>query len=173
MTAAQTEKFLSAVEAAEITMYAFDVDDGTKFIHDGERHLLKYNSGDELLVNISSIPGGSHSGYGKGILIQTADPTDCHKARLSCHYEQAKTFLESLGTDITEDDLKVILDIDKKNYDLKPETGDYVSGFHYLSKKQYEELTPEEKAQYDASKAAYEKAKAEYIGKNQAASITL
>ena len=40
-------------------------------------------------------------------------------------------------------------------------------------KSKTEGLTPEEKAEYDASKAAYEKAKAEYIGKNQAASITL
>ena len=173
MTAAQTEKFLSAVEAAEIKMYAFDVDDGTKLINDGERHILKYNSGDELLVSISSPVGGSHSGYGKGVLIMTADPTDCHKARLTCNYEQAKTFLENIGTNISEDELKIILDIDKKNVDLKPETGDYVSGFHYLSKKQYEELSPEEKAKYDASKAEYEKAKREYIGKNQAASITL
>ena len=60
-----------------------------------------------------------------------------------------------------------------KNVNLNPETGDYVHGFHYLSKKEYDELSPEEKEAYDASKKEYEEAKEKYIGVNQAASITL
>ena len=173
MTPAQTEKFLSAVEAAEIKKYAFDVDDAYKMMNDGERNLIKYDSGNELLVNICSPTfGGSHSGYGNGgIMIVTADPIDCHKARLTCDYDQAKTFLENLGTDITDDDLKIMLSIDKKNYNVNPETGDY-NRFHYLSKKEYEDLSPEEKEKYDAEKKAYEDAQKNYVGKNQAAMIT-
>ena len=68
--------------------------------------------------------------------------------------------------------IKILLEIDKKNYDIIPETGDY-NRFHYLSKKQYEALSKEDREKYDKEKAEYEEKKEKYIGQNSAASITL
>lgn len=173
MTEEQTTSFLSAVEAAEITKYSFDVDDGTKIINDGERSFVKNVNGCIVGVTRSNF-GGSHTGYGQGgVSIVTSDCLDCHKARVVTDYEHAKTFLENFGADLTDDDLKIMLQIDGKNVELKPITGDYVNVFHYLSKKQYDELSPEEKEAYDASKKEYEEAKEKYLGENQAASITV
>ena len=45
--------------------------------------------------------------------------------------------------------------------------------FHYLSKKQYEAHSKEDREKYDKEKAEYEEKKEKYIGQNSAASITL
>ena len=174
MTGEQMNLFLNAAEAADIKYYSFDVDDGTHIINDSTNHIVK-TVGDMLVGISSSNISGSHNLFGNNkIMVTTADCNDCHKARISGDYDQIKTFLQSLGvSDLSEDDLKIMIDINNKNYELKPITGDYVSGFHYLSKKEEDALSPEEKEEYEAAKAAYEKSKAEYIPLNQAASITL
>ena len=172
MTGEQMHKFIDAANAAELKCYSFDVDDGTHIINNSSDHIIK-TVGD-MLVNISSSNiGGSHNLFGTDkVMVTTADCNDCHKARISGDYDQIKTFLETLGvSDLSSDDLKIMLEINHKNYELKPITGDYVDVFHYLSKKEENALSPEEREEYEAAKAAYEKAKAEYIPQNQAAFV--
>ena len=174
MTTEQLEKFIQSAEAAEIEFYTFDVDDGEKLVNDGKRAILKVSGDDVINICSSQFGSGSHSMFGRNsIMVTASDPGDIHKARIGGNYDQIKTFLENYGTSLDDDDLKIMLAINNKNYDVKPATGDYVHGFHYLSDKDYESLSPEEKERYDADKKAYEKAKHDYIGKNQAASITL
>ena len=93
--------------------------------------------------------------------------------RAAGDYQQIVKFVERLGSiSLNDDELKILLEIDKKNHDIIPETGDY-NRFHYLSKKQYEALSKEDREKYDKEKAEYEEKKEKYIGQNSAASITL
>jgi hypothetical protein len=64
------------------------------------------------------------------------------------------------------------MQIDKRNYNIIPETGDY-NRFVYLTESQYNALSEEEKEKYNAAKDAYEKEKATYIGQNVSARITV
>ena len=85
-------------------------------------------------------------------------------------YNQMKGLAEEIGVELSDSDLEILINIDKKDVQIEPETGNY-QGFRYISGKAYELLTPEEKEAYDAKKEAYEAEKNKILGRNQAASI--
>lgn len=173
MTSEQCQSFLTAVESAGIKSYQFTTDTPSHLYNDGENHITKADFAKECIVAFRSATiGGSHNVY-NGIQVVIADFADVHEIRTGGSYDQIKKFCESFNVELTDDEFKVLLKIDKQNYDIKPETGDYNKSFTYLSSKQYEALSNKEKAEYAERKAAYEKAKAEYIPANQAAQITL
>ena len=105
--------------------------------------------------------------------LKQKDFADIHEIETAGSYEQIMAFASKFAIELSDEEKNVILQIDKKNYDIKPIQGDYAHRFVYLSKKQYEALTDEEKAAYDESKAKYEKEKAEYIPQNSSAIITM
>lgn len=173
MTGEQITKVIDTAKAAGITTYDFATDIYAHFYHDGENSFVKYDSTNDVLFNVrSSNYGGAVPQFGQNkILVMGADPIDVHEARIAGDYDQIKTFLENFGLDLSDDELKIMVDLNKMNYDIIPETGDY-NRFVPLSKKQYDALTPEEKEEYDAAKAKDDEAKANYIGQHAAASIS-
>lgn len=174
MTKEQCEAFIVAAEAADITAYQFTTDTPSHLYHNGTDHITKPIYDKECLVGFrSSHYGGSHGTYNNNLEIVMVDFVDVHEVRAGGSYEQIKKFAESFNVDLTEDELKVLLQIDKRNYDIKPITGDYASQFKYITSKRYDLLSDEEKAAYNAAKEEYEKKQHDYIGENQAASITL
>ena len=173
MTSEQCKSFLAAVENAGIKLYQYTTDIPTHLYNDGKNHIAKADFTKNCVVGFrSATVGGSNNVY-NGIQVVIADFSDIHEIRTGGSYEQIKKFCESFNVNLTDDEFKVLLKIDKQNYDIKPATGDYNNSFAYLSSKQYEALSNKEKAEYAERKAAYEKAKAEYIPANQAAQITL
>lgn len=172
MTGEQSKKFLEAVEAAGIKSYSFDTDLGTH-LYNGDHSIIKFVEADEMIYNIrDSRYGGSHNSFGSHVQVVAAWTEDIHETRVAGTHSQIKTLLEKLNVELTEEDLKIIVEIDNGNVDIIPETGDY-NRFKPLTKKQYDALTPEEKEEYDAAKEADDKAKHDYIGQHAAASITL
>lgn len=173
MTENQITKFIEAADAANIKSYDFATDIYAHLYHDGESSLVKYDSANKMLLNIrSSNYGGSVPQFGQNkILVTGADLIDVHEARIAGDYDQIKTFLENFGVTLSDDELKIMVDLNKMNYDIIPETGDY-NRFVPLSKKQYDALSPEKKEEYDAAKAEDDKKKANYIGQRSAASIS-
>ena len=174
MTAEGSKLFIEACESAGIKSYAFVTDVSTTLYHDGERSILKPSYANNFLVCLrDSRYSGTVKKFDAGIQVLIADFSDVHEVICGGDTEQIKAFCEALGdVNLEDEDLKVLLQIDKGNYNINPITGDYVNGFKYLSPWQYDQLTPEQQAEYDEKKAAYEKAKAEYIAPNQAASIS-
>ena len=175
MTPEQCRKFMTAVEAADMRSYEFDCDTGTRYLHDGKTTITKVDYKDNQVVCFRNMGtyGGATRQYEANVEIICSNFDDIHAVRTAGSYEQVKKFIESAGLDLSNDEMKVILTIDKHNVDIKPVTGDYVNGFKYLSKREYSELSDKDKKEYDAKKEAYEKVKANYIGKNKAAQITL
>lgn len=172
MTGEQTKKFIQAAEAAKIKNYEFDTDLGTH-LYNNDHAINKFVEGDEIVYNIRDARfGGSHNTYEKGIQVVAAWTEDIHEARIAGSYDQISTFLKTLGVELSDSDLKIMIDIDKNNVDIIPATGDY-NRFVPLTKKQYDALSDEEKKEYDKAKADEEKRQHDYIGQNQAASITL
>ena len=171
MTSNQYDKFKQAVEAAELASYCVEDDINGLYYHNGSSAILKSNS-DGVISIKSNKTSTSHPAFEGNVLLNFIAFEDIHVARTAGNAEQIKTLMESLGASLSDDEYKLVLEIDKHNYDIKPITGDYVSGFKYLSPQQYADLTPEEQAAYDEAKAKYEEAKEKYLPVNQAASIT-
>lgn len=174
MTLEQCKKFMAAVEAADMKSYEFDCDTGSRYIHDGKTTITKVDYDANQVVSFRSnlTYGGSTKQYEGNIEVICSNFDDIHAVRAGGSYEQVVKFIQSAGINLSDEEMKVILYIDKHNVDIKPETGDY-NRFKYLSKKQYEALSDEEKAKYDSEKDTYEKAQHDYLGKNKAAQITL
>ena len=173
MNATQAKAFMDAVEAAGVTEFTFDSDLCSHFHHDGHHGIVKPDYDKECMIAFRSnyTFGGSTKTFAPSIEIIMSDFGDIHETRVGVTPEQAKAFCESFGLDLDDDEFKVLLQIDGANRNINPVTGDYVNVFHYLTKKQYDQLTPEEQEKYDEAKAAYEKAKAEYLPPHSAAQV--
>lgn len=173
MTVDQCKKWMDAIKAAGIKTYQFDTDLGTHLYHDGVNAVAIPAHDLEAVVAIrANTFGGSHNTYEHNVQAVLSHYGDIHECRTGGTSEQILTLVENLGITLTEEEVKIVVDIDKGNYDIKPETGNY-HRFRYLTQKQYEALSDEEKAKYDSEKEKYEADKAKYIGQNMAASITL
>lgn len=174
MNVDQCKKFMEAVEAAGIKTYQFDTDLGTHLYHDTVNAVAIPNHDLECVVAFRANQfNGSHGVYRKNIQCVMSDYGDIHECRTAGTFNEVMKFAEIMGVTLSEEDSKILLSIENNNNDIKPITGNYVDKFNYLTQKQYEALSDEEKAKYDSEKAAFEEAKQKYIGKNMAACITL
>jgi hypothetical protein len=176
MNATQARAFMDAVEAAEVKEFTFESDLSSHFKNDGHRNIVKADYDKECMIafRANKTFGGSVKTFAPSIEIIMSDFGDIHEARVGVNPQQAKKFIESLGgVELSDEDFKILLEIDGANRDINPVTGDYVNAFHYLTQKQYEQLSEEEKEEYDTKKADYEAKKASYLPKGAAAQITV
>lgn len=174
MTTGQCEAFLAGCEEAGITTYQFNTDLGTRLYNNGVSGIVKPDYTNECIVAFGRENyAGTARLYEANVRAVVCDFVDIHELETAGSYEQIMAFASKFAIELSDEEKNVILQIDKKNYDIKPIQGDYAHRFVYLSKKQYEALTDEEKAAYDEAKAKYEKEKAEYIPQNSSAIITL
>ena len=169
----QAKKFMEAVEASGIKTYEFDIDNGTHLYHNDNAIAIPNMELEAVVAFRRNNYAGSFPVYAHNIQAVIAPFGDIHQVTTAGNYEQIKKFADVMGVTLDENDLKIVLNLDKANSDIKPQTGNYVDGFHYISQKQYLALSDEEKAKYDSEKKEYEDARKNYIGKNVAASITL
>ncbi len=155
MTGEQVKKFMQAVEDAEINTFAF-VDDITAYYKNGESGICVYDEANNAVVSIcQNNPGTAQQA--NPLRFMMADILDIHRAEVQGEYEQIKKFIDAYGLSLTDDQLKVLLTIDRHNTIVKPVTGDYTVTYVKLSKEEYDALTPEEKAEYDKKVAQDQK----------------
>lgn len=174
MNKTQCQKWMAALNAAELTSYQFDTDLGTHLMNDGKNAIaIPVDEIEAVLAIRTNNLAGSHNVYANNVQAVLSDYADVHEVRTAGTSDQIKKLVETLGVTLTDEQVKIIVEIDKRNYDIKPATGDYVNRFRYLTQKQYEALSEDEKAKYDSEKKKYETDKKNYIGQNMAASITM
>lgn len=173
MNVDQCKKWMAAIEAAGIKTYQFDTDLGTHLYHDGVNAVAIPAHDINAVVAIrNNAFGGSHNTYSNNVQAVLSDYGDIHEVRTGGTSEQIIKLVEQLGITLKEEEVKIVVNIDKANYDIKPETGNY-KRFRILTQNQYDALSDEEKAKYDSEKAAYEEEQRKYIGQNMAATIRL
>lgn len=158
MTKAQISKFLNAAESAEIKEYAFYDDIQTK-MNNHERAIIIYDEANSALINIKQTqPTGvlrENSNNNVTFMMQNID--DIRRAEVYGNYEAIKKFIDAYGLSLTNDQLEIVLKIDRNNLIVNPQTGDYHNIFHQVSKETYESFTPEQKAEYDKHMAEEKK----------------
>ena len=150
MTNEQVKKFIQAANDAGLTKYQFDTDLGTRYHHDGINNFIVHDEANSMLYNARSGWGGSTPVYGEhAIYVMGADLADVHECRVGGDYDKIKTLFENLGITLTEEQKKVLLNINNKNYSLKPETGDYQNvQFKVLTSSEVIKLSEEDRAKY-------------------------
>lgn len=172
MDVKQCKQFLAAIDAAKIVSYQFSCDTGTNYYNDGDTKIAIPNYDLNAVIGIrSSHTAGSHNIYAGNVQVMMSDFSDIHEVRTAGTSEQIRKFVETLGVTLTDEQIKIVINLDRPNNGINPETGNYLR-FRYLTQKQYEALSDEEKAKYDSEKKEYEDNKEKYIGQNMAASIT-
>lgn len=152
MTEAQVNKFMSAVESAEIENFCF-IDDITCYYTNSDAGVCVYDSSNKAIVSIQKNVAASAQ-LSNPLKFQMCDIVDIHRAEVSGTYEIIKKFIDEYGLDLTDDQLKVLLRIDRNNNINKPVTGDYTTTYKKLTPEEYDALTEEEKKEYDKKKAA-------------------
>ena len=169
MTEAQITKFMSAIESAEIKTFAF-VDDITAYYKNGESGVCVYDSANKAIVGIQLNTSGITAQSSNPLRFMMADIVDIHRAEVQGEYEAIKKFIDAYGLSLTDDQLQVILNLDRSNTIVKPVTGDYTVTYHKLSKEEYDALTEEEKKEYD-EKVAKDQARLVDLPKGRAGMI--
>ena len=138
---------MNAVQSAGLKNFAF-VDDITAYYKNGESGIVKYDSDSKSIVAIQ-LNTATSAQSSNPLRFMMCDIIDIHRAEISGEYEAIKKFIDEFGLSLEEDELKVIMKIDRNNTIVKPVTGDYTVTYHKLSKKEYDELSEEEKKEYD------------------------
>ena len=154
MDKSTVQAFKSALEAAEIKNYAYITDLPTYLYNNGENSIALEDMGNEIVYSIRD-----NGNFGSGQYFQNSDLVvmgakfeDIHEVRFGASYDQAIAFVNSLGLDIIDDQKELILSIASSKRPIKSQTGNYT--FKELTQEEYDELTPEEKEEYDAAKLA-------------------
>ncbi len=148
MNSSQASNFVSAMENAEISSYYFVTDMSTNFYHDGKTAICKLNG--DLLVNFRKPQYPAYRTI-NGAEVMIADLADIHEARAIGTAEQIKEVASTLGVSLSDEEYAILLDIDKRDVDLVPATGNYIE-FVFIPKDEYDKLTDEQKAEYDEAK---------------------
>lgn len=145
MTESQVTKFINAAKTAEIKNFAF-VDDITAYFKNGDSGIVKYDSGTLFSIGLNPATSAKDS---NPLRLMMADIIDIHRAEVQGDYESIKKFIDAYGLSLEDDELKVLIKIDRDNTIVKPVTGDYTVTYHKLSQEEYDALTEEEKKEYD------------------------
>ena len=148
MLGSQIQTILNAVESAEITNYQFVTDNNVNF-YNNESSIVKFDAGNDILWCLGLAPRmGNVTGNGS-LIINGSDSESVHEFRVKGDYETIKKMADALGIELSEDDQRLLLQINSNNLVVKPISGDYTNVFHMISKEEYDKLTPEQKAEYD------------------------
>ena len=153
MKSSEVTKFINAVKNAELTVWTAITDMSTHFWHNPDQNQLIFSDGDTLAhVRFNR----QQEGPGK-VFLDYASVDDIHEVRTSGSPDKIKAILEELGMTVTDDDVKIIIRMSGAERDIIPPTGNYLGkDFIYLSEKQLERLTPEEREKYEIEKAEWE-----------------
>ena len=147
MTLDGVNKFLDALKAAGIKEYQFDTDTDIHYYNNETNSICVIDESTENVYNIRQKISNGLTPYPGNLYVQASHINDIHVARFGGSYEDIKKFIDAYGLNVTESQLKLLINIDKRNYNLKPLTGDY--NFKILSNDEIEKLSPEEKADYE------------------------
>lgn len=154
MTPEGMNKFLNALKSANIKEYQFDSDLGTHFYNNANA-ILFTDDDVNMMINVRRRYTREGFPYEGDVFITCADYGDLHEVRFGATYEKTVEFLTAIGITPNEEQMKIIVEIDKKNYEIKPLTGDYNPTFVEKTDEEIANLTAEQKAKYEKDLADF------------------
>ena len=152
MTSDQINNIINAIESAEIKEYKVTSTCGMHLQVNPSSGVVIRDDGNEILHyirNKSRVYGGEP--FAGNAVVECMDYGDVSEICLGGGFAAIKKFFNELGITLTQDQQEMLVKIDRSNYQIIPETGNY-HPFKPVSQEEYEAMTPEEKAAYDAAK---------------------
>ena len=149
MDKSTVSKILDALQTAKINDFEVMVDENYHLYNNDNSIII--NGGDEIYnIRKKSTTVGAEPFDGQTV-VRAFNPDNVVFIAFGGNFEDVEAFLSACGQTLTDDQKRVLLKIDRSNYNVIPETGDY-HPFKELTPEEYEALSPEDKAAYDAAK---------------------
>ena len=173
MTTESWHKFKNALDQAEIKKFQIDSDTDYHLFNDPDNaKIIVFDEGSETFYNIRQKTGSSHEGWSDPIIVTGVEVSDIHMVKFGTTPDKIFDFINALSLSLDEDQIKAVIKINKGNYDINPETGDYIlAGFKVLSDEEIAELTPQQKIDYEEKLEIYNK-RQKFTKPNQVAIIS-
>lgn len=140
------KKFMNAIEKANIDTWEAVTAIMTHFYN----NKYSFNVADfnvNALYNFARPTNNSTPYRYDQIVVKGASFDEVHEVRFGGSLEQVKKFIDAYGISLTDDQYKILVNINSNNYTLKPVQGDYLT-FEELSDAEIAALTAKEKSDY-------------------------
>ena len=149
MEANTANKIYSALQSAEIKEYGILIDEAYHFYNNDNGIITKVGDDFVSIMRKSQVVGAEP--YEGETIARMFSSTSIVYFEIGGDFKKIQKFLDEVGATLTDEQKSVLLKIDRTNYNVIPETGDY-HPFKELTPEEYDALSDEEKAAYDAAK---------------------
>ena len=172
MTTAAWQKFKAAIDAVGIKKFQIDSDTDYHLFNDTDAaKVIVFDEGTETFYNFRQRIGNGSDGWRDPVIVTAVEVADIHMIKFGADVATINKFIEAMGLNLDEDQKQAVIKINKGNYDINPETGDYLlAGFKVLTPKEIAKLSEQEKIDYEKKLELYNKRKK--MGNNQVVQIT-
>ena len=166
-------KFKNAIDQAGITKYQIDTDTDYHLFNDTDAgKVIVLDEGTETFYNFRQRVANGADGWNDPIIVTGCTVEDIHMVKFGARPDKIREFIEAMGLNLTEDQEKAVIKINKGNYDINPATGDYIlAGFKVLTEEEVEALSPQEKIDYEKNLEIYNE-RQKFNKPNQVVEIT-
>lgn len=152
MTSEQINTLINAIKDAKIDAYRVTSTAGMHLQNNPSSGIIVKDDGNELLhlIRAKYKVNGAEPFIGNAV-VESMDYADVSEFTVGGGFEALKLFFQNLGITLTQEEQQMLVKIDRSNYKIIPETGNY-HPFKEVSQEEYDAMSDEEKAAYDAAK---------------------
>lgn len=152
METSQVSKLISAIKAANIKEYKVTSTTGYHLQNNPGSGIIIEDDSNEMLhmIRAKSRVYGAEPFKGNAV-VESMDYADISEFTVGGGFAAIKEFFDNLGIELTQEEQEMLVKIDRSNYTVIPETGNY-HPFKPVSQEEYDAMSDEEKAAYDAAK---------------------
>lgn len=173
MTTESWLKIKNAMTQAGIGKYQIDTDTDYHLFNDPDNaKVIVLDEGTSTFFNFRQRVANGADGWQDPIIVTSVTVEDAHMVKFGAGPEKIRQFIEAMGLNLSDEEMKAVIKINRGNYDINPITGDYLlAGFKVLTEEEIEELSPQEKIDYEKKKELYDK-RQKFTGQNHVVEIT-
>ena len=173
MTTSSWKKFKDALDNVGIKKFQIDTDTDYHLFNDPDAgKIVVFDEGSETFYGIRQKIATSSEGWGDPIVVTAVEIADMHMMKFGATPDKISKFIEEMGLELDDEQKAAVIKINKGNYDINPETGDYIlAGFKVLSDEEIAKLSPQSKIDYEEKLKIYE-SRQKFNKPNQVVEIT-
>lgn len=173
MTTDSWHKFKNALDQVGIKKFQVDSDTDYHLFNDPDNaKIVVFDEGTETFYGIRQKVATSSEGWGDPIVVTGVEVGDIHMLKFGATADKIAQWIDAMGLNLDDEQQAAVIKINKGNYDINPETGDYIlAGFKVLSDEEIAKLTPQQKIDYEEKLKIYND-RQKFTKPNQVVQIT-
>ena len=152
MTTEQVTTLINAIKSANIKEFKVTSTAGWHLQNNPNSGIIIKDDSNEMLhcIRAKSKAFGAEPFPGNAV-VESVDYGDISEFTVGGGFTAIKDFFNNLGITLSQEEQEMLVKIDRTNYKVIPETGNY-HPFKEVSQEEYDAMSDEEKAAYDAAK---------------------